>query len=118
MRCHDFGQEAEAKLVLAGDKELVFNASYVELFQNWGRESAWLSTVGLGLAPIKPAYATGAHRSRLVELLRRGHYEVRLSPEEMDRIVTWIDLGGPYYPDYASAIPTMWPAARRFRSPS
>ena len=59
VRCHDFGQEAEAKLVLAGDKELVFNASYVELFQNWGRESAWLNTVGLGLAPIKPAYATG-----------------------------------------------------------
>jgi len=106
VRCHDFGQEAEAKLVLAGDKELVFNASYVELFQNWGRESAWLNTVGLGLAPIKPAYATGAHRSRLVELLRRGHYEVRLSADEMDRIVTWIDLGGPYYPDYASAHPT------------
>jgi hypothetical protein len=105
VRCHDFGQEAEAKLVLAGDKELVFNASYVELFQNWGRESAWLNTVGLGLAPIKSAYATGAHRSRLVELLRRGHYEVRLSPEEMDRIVTWIDLGGPYYPDYACAHP-------------
>ncbi len=106
VRCHDFGQEAESKLVLAGDKELVFNASYVELFQNWGREGAWLNTVGLGLAPIKPAYSTGAHRSRLVELLRRGHYEVRLSPQEMNRIVTWIDLGGPYYPDYASAHPT------------
>jgi hypothetical protein len=87
-------------------KELVFNASYVELFQNWGRESAWLNTVGLGLAPIKPAYATGAHRSRLVELLRRGYYEDQLSSDEMDRIVTWIDLGGPYYPDYASAHPT------------
>ncbi len=106
VRCHDFGQQSEAKLVLAGDKELVFNASYVELFQNWGREGAWLNTVGLGLAPIKPAHTTGAHRSRLVELLRRGHYEVCLSPEEMDRIVTWIDLGGPYYPDYACAHPT------------
>lgn len=106
VRCHDFGQEAESKLVLAGDKELVFNASYVELFQSWGREGAWLNTVGLGLAPIKPAYSTGAHRSRLVELLRRGHYEVSLSADEMKRIVTWIDLGGPYYPDYASAHPT------------
>ena len=73
---------------MAGDKELVFNASYVELFQNWGREGAWLDTIGPGLAPIKPAYATGAHRSRLVDLLRRGHYDVRLSPEELDRIVT------------------------------
>ena len=91
--------------MLAGDKELVFNASYVELFRNWGRDGAWLDTVGLGLAPIKPAYASGAHRSRLVELLQQGHHEVQLSADEMDRIVTWIDIGGPYYPDYASAHP-------------
>ena len=28
-----------------------------------------------------------------------------LSPEEFDRIVTWIDLNAPYYPSYASAYP-------------
>jgi hypothetical protein len=28
-----------------------------------------------------------------------------LSPEDFDRIVTWIDLNGPYYPSYASANP-------------
>jgi len=103
--CHDFGQEAGEKMVLAGDKELVFNASYVELFRNWGQEDAWLNTVGLGLAPIKPAYATGARRSRLVDLLGRGHYDVQLSADELERIATWIDLGGPYYPDFASAHP-------------
>ena len=104
--CHDFGKKAGEKLVLAGDKELVFNASYTELFQNWGRDKALLNTVGLGLAPINPAYSIGSHRSRLIELLKRGHNKVKLSEEEMDRIVSWIDIGGPYYPDYACAYPT------------
>ncbi|MCX6901052.1 MAG: hypothetical protein NT105_20450 [Verrucomicrobia bacterium] len=103
--CHDFGKPAGEKLVLAGDKELVFNASYVELFRNWGKEGALLNTVGLGLAPINPAYAVGSHRSQLVELLKRGHNKVALSAEEMDRIVTWIDIGGPYYPDYDCSHP-------------
>jgi hypothetical protein len=104
--CHDFGKPAGEKLVLAGDKELVFNASYVGLFQNWGKTNALLNTVGLGLAPINPAYAIGSHRSRLVEVLKGGHNKVALSAEELDRIVTWIDIGGPYYPDYACAHPT------------
>jgi hypothetical protein len=105
VRCHDFGKDAGKQGVLAGDKELVFNASYVELLQHWGDAAALVNTVGLGQAPINPAYAVGSHRSRLVELLRRGHQEVTLSPEEMDRVITWIDLGAPYYPDYACAHP-------------
>ena len=28
-----------------------------------------------------------------------------MSPEDFDRIVTWIDLNAPYYPSYASAYP-------------
>jgi len=103
--CHDFGKPAGERLVLASDKELVFNASYVELFRNWGKDGALINTVGLGLAPVNPAYAIGSHRSPLVKLLREGHENVRLSPEELDRIATWIDLGGPYYPDYACAHP-------------
>ena len=103
--CHDFGKEAGAKLILAGDKELVFNASYVELFQKWGEEDALLNTVGNGLAATIPAYSVGSPRSRLIELLKRGHEEVQLSADEMDRIITWIDIGAPYYPDYGCAYP-------------
>ncbi len=105
VRCHDFDHKRDAKVVLAGDKELVFNASYVELFQWWGRPQALLDTVGLGLAPVEPAYSVGSHQSRLLRILREGHEDVGLSPEEMDRIVTWIDIGAPYYPDYACAHP-------------
>jgi len=109
---HDFGQEAEAKLVLWQAKGIGVNASYVELFQNWGRESAWLNTVGLGCAD-QPAYATGAHRSRLVELLKPGHYEVPpvAGGDGPDR--TWIDLGGRTTRTMPARIPTMVAGARR-----
>jgi hypothetical protein len=105
VKCHDLGRKAGEKLILAGDRELVFNASYVELFQRWGRQEALLNTVGLGLAPLNAPRAADSPRSRLVQLLRKGHSDVKLSPEEMDRIVTWIDIGGPYYPDHACAHP-------------
>jgi hypothetical protein len=105
LSCHDLGAEDAHPPVLAGDKELVFNASYVELFQNWGQPEALLNTVGLGLAPVNPAYAVGSHQSRLVKLLQAGHHEVKLSAEEFETIVSWIDIGGPYYPDYYSANP-------------
>lgn len=46
--------------------------------------------------------------SRLTKVLLEGHgdakidAQVRLSAEDFDRIVTWIDLNGPYYPDYST----------------
>ena len=30
---------------------------------------------------------------------------LHLSPEELDRIITWVDLNGVYYATYASAYP-------------
>ena len=103
--CHDFGKKAGKILNLAPDKELVFNASYVELFKNWGYDSAFINTLGLGTAPVMPAYSAGSHKSSLVEVLKKGHHGVSLSDKEMDRIITWIDIGGPYYSEYGSANP-------------
>ena len=34
-----------------------------------------------------------------------GHEGLRLTPEELDRIITWVDLNGVYYPTYISAYP-------------
>jgi hypothetical protein len=59
-----------------------------------------ISMVGTGPLPVVPPYSWGSHRSRLVDLLRAGHEGVKLTPEELDRIVTWIDLNAPYYAVY------------------
>ena len=35
----------------------------------------------------------------------QGHHDVKLSAEELDRIITWVDLNAPYYPTYNCAYP-------------
>jgi len=47
-----------------------------------------------------PPKALGSHASRLIQVLRRGHYEVALPREALVRLVTWVDANGPYYGSY------------------
>ena len=35
----------------------------------------------------------------------KPHYEVQLTPDELEKIVTWVDLNATYYPSYASSYP-------------
>jgi hypothetical protein len=100
VRCHDYGKDGAKKLLLCGDRGLAFNVSYHEL---WRKKL--IHVVGAGPAEVQPPGSWGARASRIVQLLRAGHNDVRLSREEFDRIATWIDLNAPYYPTYASAYP-------------
>jgi hypothetical protein len=102
VRCHDYGKRAGQKLNLAGDRGLIFNVSYVNL---WTRGA--LTVVGAGPPEIQPPYSWGSHASKLTQVLTRAraHHEVKLAPEELERIVTWVDLNATYYPSYASAYP-------------
>jgi len=113
VKCHDFGKKGAKKLILAGDRDNTFCASYVDL---WYKK--YIKCVGAGPSETQQAYSWGSHPSRLVQTLRKGHpsrasgslkgpndNKVKLTKEEMDRIVTWVDLNGPYYPIYASAYP-------------
>ena len=90
----------DAKPVLAADRVLTFNAAYVEL---WRKH--YVECVGAGPAEIQPAYAWGSHPSKLVQVLRKGHHDVKLTAEELGRIITWVDLNAPYYPTYNCAYP-------------
>jgi hypothetical protein len=98
VRCHDYGQPAAEKLNLAGDLGLSFCVSYTELWRK-----GLVGAIGAGPAETQPPYSWGSHTSRLVKTLRAGHYGVELDRESWDRVVTWIDVNGPYYPTYASA---------------
>jgi formylglycine-generating enzyme required for sulfatase activity len=40
--------------------------------------------------------------SELVQKLRKGHHDVKLTAEEWDRIVTWVDLNAPYHGDWGT----------------
>ena len=98
--CHDHGKEAAEKLNLAADRTITFNTSYNEL---WRKK--YIKSIGAGPATIQPAYSWGSHKSKLVQVILDGHEGVELDAESFDRIVTWIDINGPYYPSYASAYP-------------
>jgi hypothetical protein len=67
-----------------------------------GAPKAIIKVVHDGPPEVLPPYAWGSHRSRLVDLLRAGHYQVKLTDEELARIVTWIDINAPYYGSYHS----------------
>jgi hypothetical protein len=106
VRCHDYGKEAGKTLNLARDRTSTFNTSYNEL---WRRKM--ITVVGAGPAQIQAPYSWGSHASRLVQAILNGvgevpeHAEVVIDLEDLDRIVTWIDINAPYYPTYACAYP-------------
>jgi hypothetical protein len=100
--CHDYGQDSGKKLNLAGDLGVAFNTSYAEL-----RGKEYVQVVGAGPFQIQMPKTWGSHASRLTKYLLDGHgdpeidQKVRLDAESFARIVTWIDINAPYYPDYA-----------------
>ena len=98
--CHDFGKTDKNKIVLAADRDVFFNAAYEEL---WAKHS--IKCVGGGPPDIQPPMSWGSHASKLIELVRTNHAEVKLGAEEVDRLITWVDLNAPYYPSYASVFP-------------
>jgi len=109
VKCHDFGRKGGKKINLSGDIGLIFNSSYCSLMKLspdcWslpkeGMPKPLISAIGAGPLPVVPPRSWGSHQSRLVDMINGGHKKVQLSKEEMDRIVTWIDLNAPYYPDY------------------
>ncbi|MCL2623736.1 MAG: hypothetical protein FWD31_08735, partial [Planctomycetaceae bacterium] len=114
--CHDYGKtEGTQKPNLAGDLNLLFNTSYVEL-----RSRKLLVVPGAGPHVKLEPYAWGSHQSRLANVLLNGHAEANIDnerkrrgvyvdlhtdPEAVDRVLTWIDINAPYFPTYASAYP-------------
>jgi hypothetical protein len=106
-KCHDFPTSTSVppydggkKLVLAGDKNAGFNIAYTEI---WTKKQ--VKVVGGGPAETQQAYSWGSHASKLVEVVRKGHYDVKMSKEDFDRLVTWVDINAPYYPSYATNFP-------------
>ena len=98
--CHDYGKKAGEKLNLAGDRDAVFSTSYVDL---WTQGA--ITCVGAGPAETQQAFSWGSHPSKLIQKVRAGHSGVKLTAEELDRLITWVDINAPYYPCYECAYP-------------
>ena len=97
IKCHDFGKKGAKKVILSGDRTMAFNFSYTELWRK-----GYVGAIGAGPAGHLPPYSWGSHASKLIAHLRKGHQKVKLGAEDFDRLVTWVDLNGPYYPTTCS----------------
>lgn len=114
VRCHS-GEEPKGNKNLTGEPLNMFSRSYLALCgdQDFLGEKTNLETAATALVPrfgmrnqiqvTPPGGAFGARGSKLVRMLKDGHHEVRLEPEEMRRIAQWIDCNavffGGYFPD-------------------
>lgn len=108
--CHDYGKKAGEKLNLAADQDVIFNISYLSIMSQSGErytgpEKKLVNAVCDGPPGVLPAYAWGSHLSTLVDTIKSGHKKVKLTEEELNRIITWIDLNCVYYGAYESIHP-------------
>jgi formylglycine-generating enzyme required for sulfatase activity len=55
-------------------------------------------------AHLLPARDFHADASKLIQILRDGHYEVDLSAEAWDRLITWIDLNAPAHGTWSEVV--------------
>jgi hypothetical protein len=115
VKCHEKNKDHKdpAKRTLPLDSKIVrttrgsymnpktaYFASYINLAPKYGfydyggrsfNDPKWYRTT---------AGEFGAKASKLYALLKKGHYKVKLSPEEMRRIVVWLDSLSPFYGVY------------------
>ncbi len=77
--------------------------SYLTLTES-GRPNRIVNWLNVQSAPpMLPPYPGGSADSDLLKMLEDGHYDVKLSEEERDKITCWIDLLVPFCGDYREA---------------
>lgn len=107
--CHS-GEKPDGEFDLSGTVNGFFTRSYISLCGNaedffgtalneQNASRALVPRFGrrnqIQITP--PGGMYGARGSRLIRLIQEGHYDVQLSPEELQRLGTWIDMNAIFY---------------------
>ena len=87
-------------MVLTGDPEGDFTVSYNALAPRISR-SDWAGKPGdfrvVNSEPVSQPGFFGARGSPLMQMLLAGHEDVELSPDDIERLATWMDANGLFY---------------------
>jgi hypothetical protein len=99
VRCHG-PERRDGGVALTGEPQGHFSVSYNALvklvpYSAWGGQPGDFRVVNS--EPLTQPRFIGAANARLTKLLRDGHAGVRLSPEELERLVTWMDANALFY---------------------
>jgi hypothetical protein len=97
LRCHA-GEKPAGSVALTADREGHYTRAYMALSQRvpytaWGNSSFYPNNA----EPLTLPDLFGARASPLMKKLLAGHKEVVLTPEDVDRLVTWMDANALFY---------------------
>jgi hypothetical protein len=96
--CHN-PQKPDGRVVLTGEPQGAYTVSYNALaprvsYSAWGKGGDFRQT---NSEPLSTPGFFGARGSPLMKMLLAGHEKVQLTPEEIDRLVTWMDANALFY---------------------
>jgi Hydrazine synthase alpha subunit middle domain len=94
VECHN-AKKPEGKVILTGEPAGQFSQSYNHLAPLVAY-TAWYMP-NRNYEPLTHPGQFGARNSQLVKLLDAGHYDVKLSDAEWERLVTWIEANALFY---------------------
>jgi hypothetical protein len=95
VRCHDY-EKFDGQIVLTGDRGPTYSHAYATLM------SCNQVAHGRDAGGNRPPRSIGSSASPLMKLLGGGHYDVRLTPQEVALVRLWIESGAPYPGTYAA----------------
>ncbi|MBM4040798.1 MAG: hypothetical protein FJ290_20020 [Planctomycetes bacterium] len=96
--CHAKDPKAKAWDLSAGDWKKNRNHWYTS-YNSLEKHAFFFGGVGWETPRTIPG-KFGARASRLYALLAKGHYDVKLSPEELRRITLWLDCNSDFFGAY------------------
>ena len=92
--CHN-PKKPEGNVILTGEPAKTFSRSYNALVKLVSF-SAWVLPNN-NYEPLTEPDRFGARGSKLTKLLDDGHYDVKLSDQDWERLVTWMDANALFY---------------------
>jgi hypothetical protein len=107
-------------VVLTGQPQGHYTASYNALapgvaYSDWAGRPGDFRRVNS--EPLSTPEFFGARGSPLMKMLLAGHAEVQLTPEEIERLVTWMDANALFYGTFDPADQARQQAGQRIAGP-
>ncbi|MDR2762954.1 MAG: hypothetical protein LBB88_10155, partial [Planctomycetaceae bacterium] len=99
VRCHN-SEKKDGDVNLEGKLTRLFNVSYETLMKRDSFPIIGENHPKAGNNHYLPPYSLGSNASKLVKLLDKGHYDIKMPMEDWIRLTTWIDSNGQYYGTY------------------
>ncbi|HUT32901.1 MAG TPA: NPCBM/NEW2 domain-containing protein [Planctomycetota bacterium] len=109
IRCHTHDRATNA-VILTDDLTDQFTVGYQELLPCLSVANAMRWDSPDDVYPRLP-YTYGSKVSRLTQILEKGHHDVKLSDDDWQRLLVWIDANAVYYDRYETP---HWPNRRIF----